>query len=125
MGLGGGGDKLRWAYLMDCVDVASLVNEMAVQTMMLNADRLTKNFYSYFRPDTGQWSRIPWDLESAFGISRGLGGEPARLAFGGSGLAGGSGLGLQRVLGLFDQGVKSHLVLNRDIREDFAIQQCQ
>ena len=77
MGLGGGGDNLRWSYLMDCVDVASLVNEMAVQTMMLNADRLTKNFYSYFRPDTGQWSRIPWDLESAFGISRGLGGEPA------------------------------------------------
>jgi hypothetical protein len=44
-----------------------------------------------------------------------LGGEPARLALDESGFAGGSGLGLQRVLGLFDQGVESHFVLNRNI----------
>jgi hypothetical protein len=35
---------------------------------------------------------------------------------------GGGGLGLQRVLGLFDQGIKGHLVANRDIGQDLAVQ---
>lgn len=45
--------------------------QMAVQTMMLNQDRCTKNFFTYFNSYTGQWQRFPWDLESAFGISAG------------------------------------------------------
>jgi len=45
--------------------------------MLLNQDRCTKNFFTYLHPGTGQWMRFPWDLESAFGISAGLGGLPA------------------------------------------------
>ena len=50
-----------------------VINEMAMQTVMLNIDRCTKNFVTYLNPDSLQWTRFPWDLESAFGIDRPLG----------------------------------------------------
>ena len=32
-----------------------VINEMAAQTLVLNMDRCTKNFYVYRNPDTKQW----------------------------------------------------------------------
>lgn len=52
------------------------INHMAAQTVVLNQDRCTKNFYIYYEPASDQWSFIPWDLESSFSIDRGLGGGP-------------------------------------------------
>jgi spore coat protein CotH len=33
---------------------------MAAQTLLLNQDRCTKNFYAYQDPGSGQWSMFPW-----------------------------------------------------------------
>ena len=67
----------RATFLYDHVDLPSVVNEMAAQTLMLNKDRCVKNFYMYLNPKTEEWLRIPWDFEQAFGISHDLGNEPA------------------------------------------------
>ena len=54
------------AYLLfDHLNLPSLVNEMAAQTLMLGADRCTKNYYMH-RDWTGEWTRIPWDVEDIF-----------------------------------------------------------
>lgn len=53
-----------------------VINEMAVQTMILNQDRLTKNFYVFQDPRTLEWSRFAWDLEDTFTINSVLGGAP-------------------------------------------------
>eukprot|EP01025_Chloroclados_australasicus_P040119 TRINITY_DN4178_c0_g2_i1.p1 TRINITY_DN4178_c0_g2~~TRINITY_DN4178_c0_g2_i1.p1 ORF type:complete len:1028 (-),score=127.01 TRINITY_DN4178_c0_g2_i1:2597-5680(-) len=76
-GIAGGGPGTRSEYLFDNLNLPEIVNEMAVQTMMLNQDRCTKNFYMYYYEKTGEWFRIPWDMEGAFGISSGLGGVSA------------------------------------------------
>lgn len=73
-GLGGGGPVPRCPYIFDYVDLPEVVNEMAVQTVLFNQDRLTKNFDTYYNPVTDRFSRIPWDLEQSLGISSGLGG---------------------------------------------------
>ena len=41
-----------------------VVNHMAAQTLILNQDRCTKNFYIYLDPTSQQWSFLPWDLKS-------------------------------------------------------------
>lgn len=56
---------------------AQTINHLAAQTVLLNQDRCTKNFFLYLDPSSSQWSMLPWDIESAFGIDRGLGGQPA------------------------------------------------
>eukprot|EP01026_Neomeris_dumetosa_P052580 TRINITY_DN465_c1_g1_i1.p1 TRINITY_DN465_c1_g1~~TRINITY_DN465_c1_g1_i1.p1 ORF type:complete len:660 (+),score=77.06 TRINITY_DN465_c1_g1_i1:186-2165(+) len=76
-GLAGGGPGSRAEYVMDHVNLPQVVNEMAVQTMLLNQDRCTKNFYILYDVETQEWHRIPWDMESAFGISSGYQGIPA------------------------------------------------
>ena len=38
---------------------------MAAQTLILGADRCTKNYYMH-KDWTGEWSRLPWDVEDAF-----------------------------------------------------------
>ena len=54
------------AYLLyDHTNLPALVNEMAAQTLMLGADRCTKNYYMH-KDWTGEWSRIPWDVEDVF-----------------------------------------------------------
>ncbi|CAG9462414.1 unnamed protein product [Pedinophyceae sp. YPF-701] len=77
LGLAGRGPGTRSQYVFDHVDLFATVSEMAVQSMLLNQDRCTKNFYSYYNAWTRRWMRIPWDLESSLGISSGLGGAPA------------------------------------------------
>lgn len=76
-GLSGGGPVPRSKYLFDAVDLPQVINYLAAQTLILNQDRCTKNFYVYLDASSGQWSMLPWDVESGFGIDRGLGGQPA------------------------------------------------
>jgi len=81
LGLVGKGKKpddwSRTSYLFNHVDIPEVVNEMAAQALIINQDRLTKNYYVYFNPETDEWLRFPWDLEAAFGVSGKLGGSPS------------------------------------------------
>lgn len=54
-----------------------VINYLAAQTLILNQDRCTKNFMVYLDKSTDQWNMLAWDVESGFGIDRGLGGQPA------------------------------------------------
>lgn len=51
---------------------------MAVNTLLLNQDRCTKNYNMYWdKTGGGEWQMLPWDLEESLGISSGLNGKPA------------------------------------------------
>ncbi|KFM22923.1 hypothetical protein F751_6432 [Auxenochlorella protothecoides] len=76
-GLAGAGSKERENYLFDGLNLPKVINYMAAQTLILNQDRCTKNYFVYRDRPSGQWSMLPWDVESGFGIDRGLGGVPA------------------------------------------------
>ena len=65
----------RFDYIMDHVNLPAMVNEMAGQSVIRNADRLTKNYYMYRDPETDLWQRIPWDMDGAFSTSSGLSNE--------------------------------------------------
>lgn len=71
-GINGKGDLSRNDYIMDQVNLPAMVNEMACQAILKNADRLTKNYYIYRNPETDLWQRIPWDLDGAFSMSASL-----------------------------------------------------
>jgi spore coat protein CotH len=77
-GIAGASGESRSEFIFDNVNLPKVINLMAAQTLVLNQDRCSKNFYVYLDPSTGQWSMLPWDLESAFSSDRGLGGTPAR-----------------------------------------------
>ncbi len=62
----------RFHYLMDHVNIPAMVNEMAGQSVIRNADRLTKNYYMYRDPNTDLWQRFPWDMDGAFSTSSNL-----------------------------------------------------
>lgn len=51
---------------------------MAVNSMILNQDRCTKNYYLYLNPKDLRWTIFPWDMEGGFGISHLLGEPPAQ-----------------------------------------------
>lgn len=65
----------RFDYIMDHVNLPAMVNEMAGQALIRNADRLTKNYYMYRDPNTDLWQRFPWDMDGAFSTSSGLANE--------------------------------------------------
>ena len=69
----------RTNYVFQHVNIPEVINEMAAQNMIINQDRLTKNYYVYFDPSTAEWSKLPWDLEAAFGLSPKLGGSPSQF----------------------------------------------
>lgn len=55
-----------------------MIENMAVNTLLLNQDRCTKNYNMYWdKTGTGEWQMLPWDLEESLGISSGLNGKPA------------------------------------------------
>ena len=67
-------NRVSWAGVNDSfvrgfwelrVNVGEVVNEMAVQTLILNIDRCSKNHYIYRTPD-GRFGLIPYDVEDAF-----------------------------------------------------------
>lgn len=72
-----GANGSRTDFVFDNVSLPKVINFMAAQTLVLNQDRCTKNFYVYQDPSSYQWSILPWDLESTFSTDRGLGGTPA------------------------------------------------
>ena len=76
-GLAGGAEVPRSSYLFDAVNLPQVINVLAAQTLILNQDRCTKNYMVYQDLRSGQWSMLPWDVESGFGIDRGPGGQPA------------------------------------------------
>lgn len=65
----------RFDYIMDHVNLPAMINEMAGQSLIRNADRLTKNYYVYRDPTTDLWQRIPWDMDGAFSTSSSLANE--------------------------------------------------
>lgn len=40
--------------------LCQVVNHLAAQTLILNQDRCTKNFYLYLDLTSQQWSMLPW-----------------------------------------------------------------
>ncbi|KAI8471595.1 MAG: coth protein-domain-containing protein [Monoraphidium minutum] len=78
-GLAGGTDVPRSRFLFDALDLPSVINEMAIQTLLNHMDRCTKNFYLWLSPETQTWRTIPWDLEASLGQDNGLGGSPGPL----------------------------------------------
>ena len=56
----------RSTYLFDRVDLPQVINNMAGNTILTNHDRLTKNYYVYQEPSSGEWHRFPWDMDQAF-----------------------------------------------------------
>ncbi|KAL0031002.1 hypothetical protein WJX79_008100 [Trebouxia sp. C0005] len=78
VGVAGGGGISRADYIYDNVNLPEVIENMAVQTLLLNQDRCTKNYNMYYdKTGTQEWQMLPWDLEESLGISSGLGGQPA------------------------------------------------
>jgi hypothetical protein len=54
----------RRRAVLDTVDVSSLINVLAVQAVVRNADwALDSNLFSRRHAQTGRWSFVPWDLD--------------------------------------------------------------
>jgi hypothetical protein len=43
--------------LFDNLNIPAVISEAAVQTLLANMDRCTKNFNVYYNPDTAEWIR--------------------------------------------------------------------
>jgi hypothetical protein len=48
---------IRTSFLYDSLNLPAVINEAAVQTLLANMDRCTKNFYMYLNMDTNEWFR--------------------------------------------------------------------
>jgi hypothetical protein len=59
-------NRLRFVY--DNVDVESLINFLAVHSLILNRDMGHKNYYMYRdTAKTGEWHPLPWDQDLSLG----------------------------------------------------------
>jgi hypothetical protein len=56
-GLAGGGSVPRSQFVVEHLHLPSIINEMAVQALVNNIDRCTKNHYLYFCPASRKWHR--------------------------------------------------------------------
>lgn len=57
----------RSDYIFDHVNLPEVINDMAGNIVLINHDRLTKNYYVYRDENgNGEWSRFPWDMDQAF-----------------------------------------------------------
>jgi len=65
----------RFQYVWDNVDVAQWINCLAAMNVPFNHDQLTKNYYVYREPETGEWHRFPWDADQSFPIGQYITGE--------------------------------------------------
>lgn len=52
---------------------------MAVQTLLNNMDRCSKNYFMYYDDVSLEWYRLPWDLEASMGQDNTLGGKSGDL----------------------------------------------
>jgi len=48
-------------------DVESVINWIAVNSLVTNGDTYNKNYWLYFHPSTKKWTMIPWDYNLTFG----------------------------------------------------------
>lgn len=62
-------------FLYDRLNIPAILNEMAAQTLILNHDRCSKNYFLYHDFETQEWQRIPWDFEQLLGVGVHLGGD--------------------------------------------------
>ncbi|WP_146415271.1 DUF4347 domain-containing protein [Crateriforma conspicua] len=53
----------KTSYLYDHVDVANVVNHMALSTLTRHDDQEVQNFYMLLDADTDRWSIVEWDLD--------------------------------------------------------------
>ena len=65
----------RFEYVWDNVDVAQWINCLAAMNVPFNHDQLTKNYYVYREPETGEWHRFPWDADQSFPVGQYITGE--------------------------------------------------
>lgn len=65
----------RFQFIWDNVDVAQWINCLAAMNVPFNHDQLTKNYYVYREPETGEWHRFPWDADQSFPIGQYITGE--------------------------------------------------
>ena len=65
----------RFEYVWDHVDVAQWINVIAAMNVPFNHDQLTKNYYVYFEPESGEWHRFPWDADQSFPVGQYITGE--------------------------------------------------
>lgn len=65
----------RFSYVWDHVDVAQWINCLATMNVPFNHDQLTKNYYVYREPETGEWHRFPWDADQSFPVGQYITGE--------------------------------------------------
>mmetsp|Transcript_5513 Transcript_5513/g.34103 ORF Transcript_5513/g.34103 Transcript_5513/m.34103 type:complete len:1177 (+) Transcript_5513:180-3710(+) len=63
------------AFLYDHLNIPAVLNEMAAQTLILNHDRCSKNYFLYHDFATQEWQRLPWDFEQLLGVGVHLGGD--------------------------------------------------
>jgi len=65
----------RFAYVWDNVNLPQWINTIAAMNVPFNHDQLTKNYYVYLEPKTGEWHRFPWDADQAFPVGQYITGE--------------------------------------------------
>ncbi len=59
----------RSAFLHDRVDLPSVINYLAVNTLLHDNDSAAKNFFLYHdRQGSGEWRMLPWDKDLTFGM---------------------------------------------------------
>ena len=75
LSLAGGGEVPRSQFLFQAFNLPSIINQMAAQTLVLNMDRCTKNFFLHLDPLSSRWTMIPWDLDGSFGQDNGYEGK--------------------------------------------------
>lgn len=56
----------KTAYLYENVDIANVVNHMALSVLMRHDDQSGQNFYMLRDSETGLWSIVEWDLDRTF-----------------------------------------------------------
>ncbi len=59
----------KTAYLYRNVDVANVINHMALSTLMRHDDQTGQNFYMWLDADTQVWSIVEWDLDRTWVVN--------------------------------------------------------
>lgn len=65
----------RFQYVWDNVDLAQWINVIAAMNVPFNHDQLTKNYYVYREPESGEWHRFPWDADQSFPVGQYITGQ--------------------------------------------------
>ncbi|MFK8114790.1 MAG: DUF4347 domain-containing protein [Rubripirellula sp.] len=55
--------EAKTSYLYDNVDVANVINHMALSALIRHHDQIVQNFYMLYDSETQLWSIVEWDLD--------------------------------------------------------------